>query len=92
MSELFGNPEQVSELSGNPEQLPYTPTTEDVKYSYAQQKQDEAGFDRWFAEQERQISERVWDEAIQEAESCGWLHDYAQDEMIQRNPYRGENK
>lgn len=59
MSELFGNPEQVSELSGNPEQLPYTPTTEDVKYSYAQQKQDEAGFDRWFAGIRKQERERA---------------------------------
>jgi hypothetical protein len=47
---------------------------------------------RWLAEHDRQISEKVWNEAIQEAESCGWLHDRARDEMIQRNPYRGETK
>ena len=47
---------------------------------------------RWLSDHDRQISEQVWNEAIQEAESCGWLHDYAQDEMIHRNPYRGENK
>ena len=54
MSELFGNPEQVSELSGNPEQLPYTPTTEEVRLDYAPAKtfpaDAEEQFDRWLAE------------------------------------------
>ena len=60
MSELFGNPEQLSELSGNPEQLPYTPTTEEVKFAWKfmrfQQGAENYGeianaeFDRWLAE------------------------------------------
>lgn len=65
MSELFGNPEQVSELSGNPEQLPYTPTTEEVRESYVlMQKcsaypEPEAEFDRWLAEVKAQERERI---------------------------------
>ena len=64
MSELFGNPEQVSELSGNPEQLPYTPTTEEVRDVYQRrlikvsdnrfelidEDQANAEFDRWLDE------------------------------------------
>lgn len=65
MSELFGNPEQVSELSGNPEQLPYTPTTEEVRESYVlMQKcsaypEPEAEFDRWFGDIRKQERERA---------------------------------
>lgn len=40
----------MSEIQINYISNGYTPTTEDVKYSYAQQKQDEAGFNRWLAE------------------------------------------
>lgn len=73
MSELFGNPEQVSELSGNPEQLPYTPTTEEVRGAYegqlikvgnnAYQLLDEAHakaeFYRWLADIRKQERERA---------------------------------
>lgn len=34
----------------------------------------------------------AWDEAIDEAEGCGWLHDYAAREMYARNPYRREDQ
>ena len=60
MSELFGNPEQVSELSGNPEQLPYTPTTEEIRRAVTSFNEyfdhpraaefDGDLFDRWLAE------------------------------------------
>jgi hypothetical protein len=30
----------------------------------------------------------VWGECVAEAESCGWLHDFAVNDMAGRNPYR----
>ena len=85
MSELFGNPEQVSELSGNPEQLPYTPTTEEVCGAYqgqlikvgdnAYQLIDEAKataeFDRWLAE----VKEQAWNRGYLNGYSKGQLDD-----------------
>ncbi len=83
MSELFGNPEQVSELSGNPEQLPYTPTTEEVRAAYEStwlsdtMTGRDVEFDRWLAE--------VKAEAWQEGFDRGVLFFNSGDE---RNPYK----
>lgn len=36
----------------------------------------------------RRLKAEAWDSAIEEAFACGWLNDYARDEMFARNPYR----
>jgi hypothetical protein len=32
----------------------------------------------------------AWDAAVIEGESCGWLHDYATNDLRNRNPYRNQ--
>ncbi len=97
MSELFGNPEQVSELSGNPEQLPYTPTTEEVmkiyRWSVATERYglnavykkldiQEAEFDRWLAE----VKADAWDEGYTQGNNDMYNGDFPT-----HNPYRQES-
>ena len=36
----------------------------------------------------RQAKAEAWDEAVDEALGCGWIHDYANDDLRARNPYR----
>lgn len=35
-----------------------------------------------------QIKAEAWDEAVDEALGCGWIHDWANDDLRARNPYR----
>ena len=64
----------------------YTPTTEQVRTSYACQREsiygvehDFAEFDRWLAE----VKAQAWDEGYVSSDDYYGEHD---------NPYRGENK
>jgi hypothetical protein len=77
---------------------PYIPTTDEMRVrastfwiddkTYEVDKQRAHEFDRWLSD----VKSAVWDEAIHEAGACGWLPDLVHEEMLMRNPYRGENK
>ncbi len=88
MSELFGNPEQLSELSGNPEQLPYTPTTEEVRNAFSLMEDDLAteenfqNFDSWLAE----VKAQAWEEGL--ASIKPHLSVWPKQHHLPANPYR----
>lgn len=83
---------------------PYTPPTDEVRRGWiVGETRDGHGvdhddlepkvaaeFDRWLAERDRQVAEKAWDEAVDEAFSLGSLYDYDRDETLIRNPYRQE--
>ena len=58
----------------------YTPTSEDIRYSYATDKRDEPGFDRWLAE----VKAQAWEEGFRDGDR-DWLPG---DELLLSNPYR----
>lgn len=82
----------------------YTPKTEMVKTRYAiahgglsddEEDVRADAFDRWLSEHDRQVAERAWDDAVEEAHALGWLHDFAKSDALARNPHRaakGEQK
>ena len=79
MSELYGNPEQVSELSGNSEQLPYTPTTEWVIAGWMKARASDGitadiaieEINRWIAE----VEQKAWNRGYLNGYSKGQLDD-----------------
>lgn len=72
----------------------YTPTTEEVRSGYgkywselsAVSKEAVDEFDRWLAEHDRQVREKLWDEIVPQ-----YAHDwYWHDGGREQNPYRKE--
>ena len=58
----------------------------------AARERQAAEFDAWL-DRERAAARRegqaeAWDECATESEDRGWMHDYAVNEMQERNPYR----
>lgn len=57
---------------------------------HAAQVASERAASRWIAEHDRMMRESAWDSAIKETHACGWLNDFDRDDMVARNPHRGE--
>lgn len=75
----------------------FTPTTEQIRTFWASEvalpaaksggyDESVAEFNRWLVEHDRQVAEKAWDEAFEEAKESVWS---LESEYAPVNPYRG---